>query len=61
MEEEPDKHRLPRRLRAHQNVGYGLVWQGDDCATQTHQGVLCHEDPRQAEGGQAEAGRAHPE
>lgn len=51
---EPDillaEHSVPGRLRAAQDLGHRIVRAGDAGATQSHQGVLCHEDSRQAEG-----------
>lgn len=61
MEKESDQHRRTRRLRPDQDPGHRLVRPCHDSAAQADQGVLRHEDTGQAEGGEAEAGGAHPE
>lgn len=59
MEENGLGRCLPGRLRAGAHPRYRLVWPRHVRAAQADQGVLRDEDPREGEGGEAEADRAH--
>lgn len=54
------EHCLSRWLRQNQNSWNGFIWSCYACTAQSQKDLLCHEDSRQAKGGETQTGWTYP-